>query len=180
MTGVLIVLAALSAVGGFFALPHFLEPLLPLPEVRPELVAFETPLVFVSVALAFAGLAGAAFLYGGNAERAERLRRRFPALHRVLTGKYFVDEAYERFIDRPLFWISEHVFLQFGDRKLFDGTLHGIAALGRRTAARARARAERRSAPLRIPGARRHRRRARVELAPWLTPRSSTSCCFCR
>jgi hypothetical protein len=27
------------------------------------------------------------------------------------------------------------VFLQFGDRKLFDGTLHGIAGLGRRTAA---------------------------------------------
>ena len=135
MTGILIVLAALSAVGGFFALPHFLEPLLPLPEVRPELVAFETPLLYVSVALAFAGLAGAAFLYGGNAERAERLRRRFPTLHRVLTGKYFVDEAYERFIDRPLFWISEHVFLQFGDRKLFDGTLHGIAGLGRRTAA---------------------------------------------
>jgi hypothetical protein len=44
---------ALSAVGGFLALPPFLEPLLPLPEVPPELAAFETPLVFVSVALAF-------------------------------------------------------------------------------------------------------------------------------
>ena len=32
MTGVLVVLAVLSAVGGFFALPHFLEPLLPLPD----------------------------------------------------------------------------------------------------------------------------------------------------
>ena len=53
----------------------------------------------------------------------------------MLSGKYFVDEAYERFIDRPLFWISDRVFLQFGDRKLFDGSLHGIAALGRRTAA---------------------------------------------
>jgi len=135
MTGILIVLAALSAVGGFVALPHFLEPLLPLPEVQPELAAFEAPLLYLSVALAFAGLAGAAFLYGGNAERAERLRLQFPTLHRVLTGKYFVDEAYERFIDRPLFWISEHVFLQIGDRKIFDGTLHGIAGLGRRTAA---------------------------------------------
>jgi len=135
MTGILIVLAALSTVGGFVALPHFLEPLLPLPEVRPERVAFETPLLFVSIALAFVGLAGAAFLYSRKGERAERLCRQFPALHRVLTGKYFVDEAYERFIDRPLFWISERVFLQFGDRKVFDGTLHGIAALGRRTAA---------------------------------------------
>jgi NADH-quinone oxidoreductase subunit L len=134
MTGVLIVLAALSAVGGFLALPHFLEPQLPLPEVRPELAAFESTLLYVSVALAFAGLAGAAFLFGRNAERADRLRRHFPALHRLLSGKYFVDEAYEQFIDRPLFWISERVFLQFGDRKIFDGTLHGIAALGRRTA----------------------------------------------
>src|SRR6185369_1815790 len=57
MTGILIVLAALSTVGGFVALPHFLEPLLPLPEVRPERVAFETPLLFVSIALAFVGLA---------------------------------------------------------------------------------------------------------------------------
>jgi NADH:ubiquinone oxidoreductase subunit 5 (subunit L)/multisubunit Na+/H+ antiporter MnhA subunit len=103
--------------------------------VRAELVAFEAPLLYVSVALAFAGLAGAAFLYGGNAERAERLRRRFPALHRVLTGQILRRRGYERFIDRPLFWISERVFLQFGDRKLFDGTLHGIAGLGRRTAA---------------------------------------------
>ena len=34
MTGVLVVLAVLSAIGGFLALPHFLEPLLPLPEVQ--------------------------------------------------------------------------------------------------------------------------------------------------
>ncbi|MEO8754824.1 MAG: NADH-quinone oxidoreductase subunit L [Casimicrobiaceae bacterium] len=135
MTGVLIVLAALSAVGGFLSLPHFLEPLLPEPEVRAGLAAFETPLLVVSVVLAFAGLAGAALLYGGNAERADQLRRRFPALHRLLSGKYFVDEAYARCIDRPLFWLSERVFLQLGDRKIIDGALHGIAALGRGTAA---------------------------------------------
>ncbi len=132
MTGILVVLAVLSAVGGFFALPHFLEPLLPLPEVRAELVAFEAPLLYVSVALAFAGLAGAAFLYGGDAERAERLRRRLPhaasrALRQILRRRGL--RAFHR---SPLFWISERVFLQFGDRKLFDGTLHGIAALGRR------------------------------------------------
>ena len=39
MTGVLIALAALSAVGGFVGVPHLLEPLLPLPEVRPGLDA---------------------------------------------------------------------------------------------------------------------------------------------
>jgi len=34
----------------------------------------------------------------------------------------------------PLCWISEHVFLRTGDRMLFDGTLHGLAGLARRTA----------------------------------------------
>jgi NADH-quinone oxidoreductase subunit L len=134
MTGVLIVLAILSAVGGFLALPHFLEPLLPLPEVVPALEHFETPIVVVSIVLAFAGLAVAAYLYGGGAARADALRRRSPTLHRVLSGKYYVDEAYDWLIGRPLYWISDRVFLRLGDQTLFDGTLHGLAALSRRTA----------------------------------------------
>ena len=78
MTGVLIVLAVLSAIGGFLSIPHYLEPLLPLPEVVPALEHLETPLVFVSVALALVGLVGAAFVFGGNAARARSgLRRRF-------------------------------------------------------------------------------------------------------
>jgi NADH-quinone oxidoreductase subunit L len=133
MTGVLIVLAVLSAIGGFLPLPHFLAQL-PLPDVVPELERYETTLVVVSIVLAFGGLAAAAYLFGGNAERAERLHRRFPKLHRLLYGKYYVDEAYDWAIARPLYWISDRVFLQLADQKLFDGTLHGLAALGRRTA----------------------------------------------
>ncbi len=62
-----------------------------------------------------------------------------PALHRLLSGKYFIDELYERVIGRPLVWISDRVFLRLGDRALLDGTLNGLAALGaaRRRAARA-------------------------------------------
>ena len=52
----------------------------------------------------------------------------------MLSGKYFVDEAYDWLIARPLYWISNRVFLKLGDQKLFDGSLHGLAALGRRTA----------------------------------------------
>ncbi|HTR56744.1 MAG TPA: NADH-quinone oxidoreductase subunit L [Casimicrobiaceae bacterium] len=134
MTGVLVVLAVLSAIGGFLALPHFLEPLLPLPPVVPPLEHFETPLMAVSVAIAFAGLAGAAFVYGGDGGRAEALRRRFAGLYRLLSAKYYVDEAYEALIGRPLVWISDRVFLRLGDQKIIDGTLHGFAALARRTA----------------------------------------------
>jgi NADH-quinone oxidoreductase subunit L len=133
MTGVLVVLAVLSAVGGFIAVPHFLEPQLALPAVHESLHAAETPLVVVSVVLALAGLAAAAFLFGGPSERVERLRARFAGVHRVLSAKYFVDELYARLIGRPLVWISDRVFLRLGDRALLDGTLHGMAALGRGT-----------------------------------------------
>ncbi len=135
MTGVLVILAVLSAIGGFLSVPHYLEPLLPLPSVVPELEHLETTLVFISVALALAGLIGAVFLYGGNGERAARLGSNFPLLHRVLFGKYFVDEAYDRLITRPLYWISDRVFLRLGDQRILDGSLNGLAALGQRGAA---------------------------------------------
>jgi NADH-quinone oxidoreductase subunit L len=134
MTGVLVVLAILSAIGGFLALPHFLAPLLPLPETVPELEHLETPLVVVSVAIAFLGLAAAAYVYSDDGGRAEGLRGRFAGIYRVLSHKYFVDEAYDRLITRPLYWISDRVFLRLGDQTLIDGTLHGLTGLGRRTA----------------------------------------------
>jgi NADH-quinone oxidoreductase subunit L len=134
MTGVLAVLAALSAVGGFLALPHFLEPMLPLPKVPESLHHLETPLLVGSIVIAFAGLGLAAFFFGNGAVRAARMRESFGALHRLLSGKYFIDELYERLLGRPLVWISDRVFLRTGDRLLFDGTLHGLASLARRTA----------------------------------------------
>jgi NADH-quinone oxidoreductase subunit L len=134
MTGVLVVLALLSAGGGALGLAHFLEPQLALPPVNEALEHLETPLVIISVVLAFAGLAGAAFVYGGPASRAEGLRTRLSGAHRVLSGKYFVDELYDLVLARPLYWISENIFLKLGDRTVLDGTLNGIASLGQRTA----------------------------------------------
>jgi NADH-quinone oxidoreductase subunit L len=134
MTGVLIVLAVLSAIGGFLALPHYLEPLLPLPAVQPALEYAETQVVFFSVALALAGLAGAAYFFGNNGAPADAVRKRFSGVHRILSGKYFVDEAYDTFIGRPLNWISERIFLNIGDRLLLDGSLNGLASMARRSA----------------------------------------------
>ena len=135
MTGMLVVLAILSAVGGFIPVPHFLEPLLPLPPVAPELEVFHTPIVVIAIVLAFAGLIVAAYLFGGGARRGEVMRDRFSLLHRVLSGKYYVDEIYHALIARPLYWISDRVFLRLGDRALIDGSLHSMAALGKYSAA---------------------------------------------
>jgi NADH-quinone oxidoreductase subunit L len=134
MTTVLVVLAVLSAIGGFFALPHYLEPLLPLPGVQPQLAHLEHAVVYASVAVAFAGLAAAAYFFGGDGARADVLRLRLGGLHRLLSGKYFVDEAYDALIGRPLHWVSQRVFLEVGDRLLLDGSLDGLAKLARRGA----------------------------------------------
>ena len=87
--------------------------------------------------------------------RAARLAERFSGLHRLLYNKYFVDEAYERLLGRPLTWISERVFLHIGDRVLLDGSLNGLARLAHRTAGAVLARADRQPAPLRALRARR-------------------------
>ena len=134
MTGVLVLLAALSAVGGFIAIPHFLEPMLPLPAVVPALHHYETPLVVVAVAIGLAGLAFAAYCFGGDGARGARIADRFDGIRRVLAGKYFVDELYDRIITQPLLWISDRVFLKASDRALIDGSLHGLAGLARRAA----------------------------------------------
>jgi NADH-quinone oxidoreductase subunit L len=134
MTGVLVILAVLSAIGGFLSIPHFLEPQLPLPAVSEHLHHFETPLIIASVVIALAGLAAAAFFYGGDGSRAARVQERFKGLHRVLSGKYYIDELYEAVIGRPLVWISDRIFLRLGDRVLIDGTLHGLTGLARLTA----------------------------------------------
>ena len=131
MTGVLVLLAALSALGGFIAVPHFLAPQLPLPAIDASRHATETLLLWVSVALAATGLALAALLYAGRGERAARLAVRWAGAHRWLSAKYYIDELYERVLGRPLVWISDRVFLRLSDRVLIDGTLHALAALGR-------------------------------------------------
>jgi NADH-quinone oxidoreductase subunit L len=136
MSGVLVVLAVLSAVGGFVALPPFLEPLLPEPAIQVGLARYETPLLVASVVLAIAGLAGAALLYARGPARADRLAARFPAVHRLLSGRYYVDELYDLVITRPLEWLSARVFLRAGDQLLIDGTLHGLTALAQRAAGR--------------------------------------------
>jgi NADH-quinone oxidoreductase subunit L len=131
MTGVLVVLAVLSAVGGFIHVPHFLEPMMPLPAVQPERAALQGTLIGVAIAIGLAGLAGAAWFFGGDASRAAAWRKRLAGLHQLLTDKYYVDELYDAVLGRPLRWISDRVLLQWGDRRLIDGTLHLAAGTAR-------------------------------------------------
>jgi NADH-quinone oxidoreductase subunit L len=134
MTSVLVLLAVLSAGGGYIAIPHFLEPQLALPKVQPSLEHFEHTLLYVSIGLAFVGAALAAYLFGGPTSRPDAIKSGLLPVHRLLTAKYFVDELYERAFARPLTWVSEHVFLRGSDRLVLDGALNGVASLAQRTA----------------------------------------------
>ncbi len=136
MTGVLAVLAILSAVGGFVQVPHFLEPVMPLPVAQHALEHLETALIVLTVVLTLAGASAAVAVYRNGLAKAEALAARFPRLHRLLSGKYYVDEIIEALLGRPLHWISDRVFLGFGDRVLIDGSLNGMASLTRRAAGR--------------------------------------------
>ncbi len=134
MTGVLGILALLSALGGYIDLPHFLAPLLPLPPVVESLEHLEHTLLYASIVIALVGVGAAIFVFGGPASRAEGLARTFAPIHRMLSGKYFVDELYDAVINRPLVWISENLLLRGSDKVLLDGTLNGLGGLAQRVA----------------------------------------------
>jgi NADH-quinone oxidoreductase subunit L len=135
MTAVLVVLAFFSVIAGWFALPHYLDPLLPVPALRFDSALLHWAQIGFAVVLALLGLAGAGWLYRDGGKRADQLKQRFRRLHRLLDGKYFVDELYARLLQRPWRWLSDRVFLRLGDRMLLDGSLHGLAALARLSAA---------------------------------------------
>jgi NADH-quinone oxidoreductase subunit L len=134
MTGVLVVLAVLSAVGGYIGIPHFLEPMIPLPKVVESLEHYEHTLLYASVAIAFAGVGLAVMLYRGPASRPEGLARAAGPIYGLLQGKYFVDELYAAVIVRPLAWFSDTVLFQGVDRLVIDGSLNRLAGLAQRTA----------------------------------------------
>jgi NADH-quinone oxidoreductase subunit L len=131
MTVPLIVLAALSIVGGFIPIPAFLAGVLPPAETVESLHALHVPLLGLAVVIGLSGLALAWWLYRDGLARGSAIAARFPALHRLLDGKYHIDELYDMVLARPLEALSSRVFLAYGDRTLIDGTLHGLAALAR-------------------------------------------------
>ncbi len=135
MTSVLVVLALFSVIAGWFALPHYLEGALPAPDLRFAWPILHWALILFAVLIAVAGVFAARHLYGNGGQRAEAIEQRFARIHRLLAGKYFVDEVYDRLLQRPWRWVSDRIFLRLGDRLLLDGSLHGLAALARRGAA---------------------------------------------
>ncbi|PYU92423.1 MAG: NADH-quinone oxidoreductase subunit L [Acidobacteria bacterium] len=145
--GPLVVLAFLSVVGGYVGLPawlggskfeRFLEPVLRLPE-NPALAEAHHParqeilFTFLSVAIAAAGIFLAHYCYVKNPSAPEKALGWWPALHRLVYRKYYVDEIYDAlFVNRAKDLANACFFV---DSKFVDGAVNGTAATTRGTAA---------------------------------------------
>ena len=138
-----------SAVGGFIAVPHFLEPLLPLPPVDGAGHSVEKPLSCARWRSRWPGWRAPRSVRRRR-QRAERLRERATRCTAGCSGKYYVDELYDALLGRPLHWISERVFLRLRRPLLIDGTLHGWPPRSRGGAGVLGARADRQPAALRL------------------------------
>ena len=133
---------------------------------------FETPLLVVSVALALAGLARRGVPVRRRRPSAPSgCARASPALHRVLSGKYFVDELYDA-LHRQAAALDLRPRLPAPRRPRAPrrhAARPGRARRGARPACSARVQ----TGSLHLYAwfvLRRHRRRAALELAPCLTP----------
>jgi NADH-quinone oxidoreductase subunit L len=146
MTVPLVILAALSVIGGWIGLPKvlgenvdrfgvFLSPIL-LPLVSPAETAehglssgTEWLLMGVSVAAAVAGLLLARNWYVKQQGRpAEAIAGSFPTAYRLVADKFRVDELYDALAVRPFDWLAR-MFWKVVDVLIIDGVLNAAAFL---------------------------------------------------
>ncbi|KAB2842542.1 hypothetical protein F9K50_01825 [bacterium] len=131
MTSVLIVLAILSAVGGFLGVPHALGGHnwiatwlgLEAHAVDAGAEALERNLAFASAGLAAASAFLATLIYLKFPGLPKALAEKSRFLYRLLKEKFYVDEFYDFVIVRPVRAFSDRFLAQDMDQGLIDGLL---------------------------------------------------------
>jgi NADH-quinone oxidoreductase subunit L len=146
MTGPLVVLAALSAVGGLLNLPHvlpraawlhhWLEPVTAAGDgFTPELHLLantEWGLLGLATVIAAVGILGAWRLLRPETLRPAAEAAEETGLAKILYRKWYVDEIYDAVIVRPLVWISEKILWKGVDAGVIDGAgVNGSARVAR-------------------------------------------------
>jgi NADH-quinone oxidoreductase subunit L len=142
MLGPLVILAFLSIVGGWFALPsfvggadyfaNFLSPVFSAHEGAQTLGEaaahnLEWTLAAVAVVTAAVGFLVAYWLYIRQPRKPEAIAQSLGPAYKTLLNKYYVDELYAAAVVRPLLWVSDHVLWKIVDVEAIDGTVNGIA-----------------------------------------------------
>ncbi|HKW01868.1 MAG TPA: NADH-quinone oxidoreductase subunit L [Vicinamibacterales bacterium] len=151
----LVVLAIGSVVAGYVGVPNsivsggnrieaFLEPSFEAPGAvaeRPDAAAERPPeehnanaemgLMLVSTVAAFAGIGVAFYFFRSKPQAADALATQFSGLHRLLLGKYYVDELYDATIVQPIKRISTVALWRGADAGLIDGTVNAVGLVVR-------------------------------------------------
>jgi NADH-quinone oxidoreductase subunit L len=130
----LIILAVLSAVGGFVGLHNgferFLEPVFgsEFPNTITEGSGnTEWLLMGISVLFAFAGLILAYVFYVSKPYLPDKIAASLGALYGTVVNKYYVDEIYAKIFVKPLVDGSTRILWQGVDRKVIDDTVNNAA-----------------------------------------------------
>lgn len=146
MTVPLIVLAVLSAIGGFIGIPElfsgehgnlihsWLAPVFKTAEIKLMQVGShshfeEILLMTVSIIAAVSGIIYALNVYLRKPEIANKTASKFKAVYNILLNKYFLDEVYDATIINPIVKGSESILWKIADNKIIDGLINGIAKL---------------------------------------------------
>jgi NADH-quinone oxidoreductase subunit L len=146
MTGPLVVLAVLAAVGGLLNLPqvlpgaawlhHWLEPATAAGDFfKPEVhlgAGTEWLLLGLATAIAAAGILGAWRLLHPESLLPAAGAGAETGLARILYRKWYVDEIYDAVVVRPLVWVSEKFLWKGVDAAVIDGAgVNGSARVAR-------------------------------------------------
>ena len=126
MTLPLVVLAALSLLGGFFNVSRWLEPL--FPEFQPH---EEPALMVISVLAGLLGITLAYLFYVARPGLADLVAARLGALYRLVSNKYFVDEVYNAVVVETVMEGSRDVLWKGLDMGVIDGSVDGLASRAR-------------------------------------------------
>jgi NADH-quinone oxidoreductase subunit L len=146
MTIPLIILAVLSAVGGFIGIPEvfsgehgnlFHSWLAPVfADAERKLSFYGSHSHLEEILLMVLSVAGAAFsifaarkIYLQRQSIADKFSVRFRRTYKILTNKYYVDEAYDKMVINPIVKGSDKILWNIADNMFIDGIVNGTATL---------------------------------------------------
>src|SRR3989339_44566 len=142
----LIILAVLSAIGGFIGIPEifsgehgnifhgWLEPVFKNAERKLAIYGLHTHfqeilLMTISVAGAAGSIFFARYIYLRKPSIASGTAKKFKSIYNLLWNKYFVDELYDATVINPIVKTSDSFLWRIADNKIIDGLVNGIASL---------------------------------------------------
>jgi NADH-quinone oxidoreductase subunit L len=146
MTIPLIILGALSIIGGFIGIPeifsgehgnlfhNWLSPI--FRNAERKLIVYGTHTHFEEILLMALSVAGAAasiffarYVYLKKPSIAVNTASKFKTFYKILWNKYFVDEVYDATVINPIVKSSDSFLWRIADNKIIDGLVNGTATI---------------------------------------------------